>query len=89
MFVLLCIHNLLNALVSDVPIKALTILCFFVINVPLRGFFQTVASRPEGNFFMRLHFDSMYAHICNLAKIWTTLVYKRRKHLFYVVQFLP
>jgi hypothetical protein len=49
MFVLLCIHNLLNALVSDVPIRALTILCFFN-NVPLRGFFQTVASRPEGNF---------------------------------------
>ena len=69
MFVLLCIHNLLNALVSDVPIRTLTILCFFVINVPLRGFFQTVASRPEGNFFMRLHFDSMYAHICNLTKI--------------------
>ena len=34
----------------------MTILCFFVINDPLRGFFQTVASRPEGNFFMLTSF---------------------------------
>jgi hypothetical protein len=46
-----------SVLVSAVPIRAVTILCVcFVINDPSQRLLQTVASRPERVFFIRLHF---------------------------------